>query len=38
VLTALALYDPEAPAPEAAGASEAGRSGRPLREIRITLA
>jgi uncharacterized protein (DUF58 family) len=40
VLTALALYDPEAPdrAPEAPGVEAAARSGRPLREIRIALA
>jgi uncharacterized protein (DUF58 family) len=35
LLTALALYDPEAPGP-AAAADEPG-SGRPLREIRIAL-
>ena len=38
VLTALALYDPEAPAPAHQTAGDALRSGRPLREIRIALA
>jgi uncharacterized protein (DUF58 family) len=40
VLTALALYDPEAAGPDSAPGSPADprRSGRPLREIRIALA
>jgi hypothetical protein len=40
VLTALALYDPEAsgPGPVPAGAGDAPRPGRALPEIRVALA